>query len=46
VHALVFGRQVLRDNTLALFPQRNGRLWTEMGVTMKPPAAAPIAKPQ
>ncbi len=47
-HALEIGRQVLRDNALALFPQLKDRLWKHKGIRMKPPAAAaaPITKPQ
>ncbi|MFI5457838.1 MAG: amidohydrolase family protein [Isosphaerales bacterium] len=36
-HALRIGRQVLRDNALALFPQLKDRLWKHKGITMKPP---------
>ncbi len=39
-HALAIGRQVLRDNALALFPQLKERLWKHKGITMKPPAPA------
>jgi len=44
-HALRIGRQILRDNALALFPQLNERLWKHKGITMKPPEmpAAPHA---
>ncbi len=45
-HALRIGRQILRDNALALFPQLKDRLWKHKGITLKPastlvPAAAP-----
>jgi predicted TIM-barrel fold metal-dependent hydrolase len=36
-HALRIGRQILRDNALALFPQLKDRLWKHKGITMKPP---------
>jgi uncharacterized protein len=39
-HALAIGRQVLRDNALALFPQLKDRLWKHKGIAMKPPPAA------
>jgi uncharacterized protein len=47
-HALEIGRQVLRENALALFPQLKDRLWKHKGTRMKPPAAsaAPITKPE
>jgi predicted TIM-barrel fold metal-dependent hydrolase len=35
-HALQIGRQILRDNALALFPQLRNRLWKHKGITMKP----------
>jgi hypothetical protein len=38
-HALRIGRQVLRENALALFPQLTGRLWKEKG-KLEPPAPA------
>jgi hypothetical protein len=46
-HALDIGRQVLRENALALFPQLKHRLWKHKGIPMKPPptAAAPAQKP-
>ena len=37
-HALAIGRQILRENALALFPQLRERLWKHKGSTMKPPA--------
>ena len=39
-HALRIGRQILRDNALALFPQLKDRLWKHKGKPMTPPAAA------
>jgi predicted TIM-barrel fold metal-dependent hydrolase len=39
-HALKIGRQVLRDNALALFPQLQDRLWKHKGIKMKPPGPA------
>jgi hypothetical protein len=36
-HALGIGRQVLRDNALALFPQLEKRLWKHKGVRLSPP---------
>jgi len=36
-HALRIGRQIVRDNALALFPQLKERLWKHKGITMKPP---------
>jgi uncharacterized protein len=39
-HARAIGRQVLRDNALALFPQLKDRLWKHKGIVMKPPASA------
>jgi len=39
-HALRVGRQILRDNALALFPQLNDRLWKKKGATIKPPQKA------
>jgi hypothetical protein len=40
-HALEIGRQILRENALALFPQLKTRLWKHKRITMKPaPAAA------
>jgi len=35
-HALEIGRQVLRDNALALFPQLKNRLWKHKGIMLKP----------
>jgi hypothetical protein len=35
-HALRIGRQVLRDNALALFPQLRDRLWKHKGVKLTP----------
>jgi uncharacterized protein len=46
-HALAIGRQILRENALALFPQLKDRLWKHKGNTMKPPPAATApTKPQ
>ena len=47
-HALEIGRQILRENALALFPQLKDRLWKHKGVRMTPPVkvVAPIAKPR
>jgi len=47
-HALRIGRQILRDNALALFPQLESRLWKHKGIVMKPPetTAKPLQKPQ
>ena len=39
-HALRIGRQVLRNNALALFPQLAGRLWKRKGIRLKPPETA------
>ena len=39
-HARHIGRQILRDNALALFPQLKDRLWKHKGITMKPPKPA------
>ena len=36
-HALRIGKQILRDNALALFPQLNERLWKHKG-KLEPPA--------
>ena len=36
-HALRIGKQILRDNALALFPQLNDRLWKHKG-KLEPPA--------
>jgi uncharacterized protein len=46
-HALAIGRQILRDNALALFPQLKERLWKHKGAKMKPlqSADAPARKP-
>ena len=46
-HALRLGRQILRDNALALFPQLKSRLWKHKGIIMKPPdtTAKPLQKP-
>jgi uncharacterized protein len=44
-HALTIGRQVLRDNALALFPQLKERLWKHKGITMKPPAPTVPSSP-
>jgi predicted TIM-barrel fold metal-dependent hydrolase len=35
-HALQIGRQILRDNALALFPQLESRLWKHNGLKMIP----------
>jgi hypothetical protein len=35
-HALAIGRQILRGNALALFPQLEARLWKHKGVKMMP----------
>jgi uncharacterized protein len=35
-HALRIGRQILRENALALFPQLKDRLWKHKGITLKP----------
>lgn len=35
-HALRIGRQILRDNALALFPQLKERLWKHKGIKMIP----------
>jgi hypothetical protein len=35
-HALRIGKQILRDNALALFPQLNDRLWKHKG-KLEPP---------
>ena len=43
-HALEIGRQVLRENALALFPQLKERLWKHKGIRMVPPAAATAPK--
>jgi uncharacterized protein len=47
-HALRIGRQIMRDNALALFPQLEDRLWKHKGIPMKPPntGATPPTKPQ
>jgi hypothetical protein len=45
-HALRIGRQILRDNALALFPQLRDRLWRHKGVTMKPPEPPAAPHPQ
>jgi predicted TIM-barrel fold metal-dependent hydrolase len=34
--ALRIGRQILRDNALALFPQLKNRLWKHKGIRLKP----------
>jgi hypothetical protein len=39
-HAQRIGRQILRDNALALFPQLQARLWKHTGKKLEPPAAA------
>ncbi|MGC8642977.1 MAG: amidohydrolase family protein [Isosphaeraceae bacterium] len=44
-HALRIGRQILRDNALALFPQLKERLWKHKGVKLTPPSAAPAPAP-
>ncbi|HEY6169446.1 MAG TPA: amidohydrolase family protein [Verrucomicrobiae bacterium] len=42
-HALHIGRQILRENALALFPQLKERLWKHNG-PLTPPVAASSAK--
>ena len=44
-HALTIGRQILRDNALALFPQLKERLWKHKGITMKPPVPTVPSSP-
>jgi hypothetical protein len=44
-HALRIGRQILRDNALALFPQLKDRLWKHKGSAMKPPGASAGPQP-
>lgn len=39
-HALHIGRQVLRENALALFPQLKEKLWKHKGQKLAPPGAA------
>jgi len=39
-HALHIGRQILRDNALALFPQLEDRLWKHKGIKLAPAVAA------
>lgn len=39
-HALQIGRQILRDNALALFPQLKERLWKQKGKLMPPVESA------
>ena len=39
-HALTIGRQVLRDNALALFPQLRARNTEHKGIIIKPPGPA------
>jgi predicted TIM-barrel fold metal-dependent hydrolase len=36
-HALRIGRQILRENALALFPRIKDKLWKHKGISMKPP---------
>lgn len=36
-HALRIGKQILRDNALALFPQLKERLWKHKGLKLTPP---------
>jgi hypothetical protein len=43
-HARRIGKQILRDNALALFPQLEARLWKHKGVPMKPPNAMATRK--
>jgi predicted TIM-barrel fold metal-dependent hydrolase len=45
-HALAIGRQILRDNALALFPQLKDRLWKHKGIPMKPPNTASALPPK
>ena len=40
-HAVGIGRQILRDNALALFPQLQGKLWKHKGMRLSPPDPAP-----
>jgi hypothetical protein len=44
-HALRIGRQILRDNALALFPQVQSRLWKHKGTALKPPETSRDPKP-
>jgi hypothetical protein len=44
-HALRIGRQILRDNALALFPQLQSRLWKHKGIAQKPPETSRDSKP-
>ena len=44
-HALHIGRQVLRDNALALFPSLKERLWRHKGIMLKPPHTAASCAP-
>ena len=44
-HAIDIGRQILRDNALALFPQLRTRLWKHKGQPLSPPGPAPIPTP-
>jgi predicted TIM-barrel fold metal-dependent hydrolase len=44
-HALKIGRQILRDNALALFPQLKDRLWKHKGITMRPAGTLPAVAP-
>jgi hypothetical protein len=44
-HARRIGRQVLRDNALALFPGLKERLWKHTGKKLEPPAPGEKAAP-
>jgi len=44
-HAIHIGRQILRYNALALFPQLQSRLWKNKGQPLTPPGPAPIPTP-
>ncbi len=45
-HALRIGRQILRENALALFPPLRARLWKEQGRTGPPGADRPRTRSQ
>ena len=44
-HALRIGRQILRDNALALFPQLEKRLWKQTGQKLTAPLAVDLSVP-
>jgi len=45
-HAVGIGRQILRDNALALFPQLERKLWKHKGIKLSPPESPPSDRRQ